>query len=712
MKRLLLYDKNLNHIGAVATATDVERRRRLNSDNEITFVVPMSSDDYNLIQIKGHVKDERGQYYVINDRSRKRDGIKRMVQFDCMHIIFKLADFKFPYASYMEEGFGVNISTLLTSISSATGGKFTFSVDDTFDLKDVKDFGRGNCLQALNKVVEIYGCEIDPDNFVIHIKKQTGMNRGYQARLKKNIMNITFKDASRALVTRLYSQMKDGRTFIDLPSSNLTTEEYNLLNAVPGAIVGGIIKVNYLISPYAGSWSNSTNTYYDGEIINQDIEDPLELLKATRIALREQEVPAIDVDLSAADIHRIDSSEPIVDLGDTIRMFDSEMQINDISARVMELREPLFDPEKQPTFTLANYYLRDYDDIIADLDKSKTIVDNLISGGKVRTASFETFAAQAVNDINNSKSEVIYDARGIVLKSKVIPNDIVVVSSKGLYVSRDNGITADAALTALGLVAEKVIGKLGNFVEIEIGIGNNVFKANAAGIHLGHQLFLSSPFRVDMGGNLVASQATITGTINATGGTFSGDITAIGTITGGTLIGATIKTATSGRRLEFNTDGLKSFDLSGIKRIAIESFSGTDYHELRFYDSAAAWAGTVSGSNLSGVTKFNVVGGNASWMVFGGNKIFVDTGVTEFNFQNVLVTGLIRNISDITGLTSSLNNKAASGASTSSYPVSDSHNHGFDSSDYIQCYNSSGVATIKKQWAPYAGSAPHSHTQN
>ncbi|WP_145988963.1 hypothetical protein [Cohnella abietis] len=96
------------------------------------------------------------------------------------------------------------------------------------------------------------------------------------------------------------------------------------------------------------------------------------------------------------------------------------------------MREPLFNPDKHPSFTLTNYFLRDYNDSIADLDKSKQIVDRIISGGKVVTSALETFAAQAVSDINNPKSEVIYDPRGTVLLSKVNPNDIVVLSSKGL----------------------------------------------------------------------------------------------------------------------------------------------------------------------------------------------------------------------------------------------------------------------------------------
>ncbi|KIL35179.1 hypothetical protein SD71_16280 [Cohnella kolymensis] len=683
MKRLLLYDKNMNQLGAAADATDIERQRRVNSDYTLSFVVPMSSDDYNIAQIKGHVKDDRSQYYVINDRSRKREGVKRMVQFDCMHVMFKLADFKFPYASYIEEAFGVNIATLLNSISAATNGKFSFSVDDKFDLQDIKDFGRGNCLQALNYVVEKYGCEVEPDNFVIHLKKQIGMDRGFQARIRKNIINVNFKDSSRALVTRMFSQMKDGLTFIGLNASNLTQEEYDLLNAVPGAIVGGIIKVNYLISPYAGYWSNTTNSYYDGEIINQEIEDPLELLKSTRKALREQEVPAIEVPLNVADLHKIDREEPEIFLGDTIRMFDSEMQINDISARVMEIKEYPYDPGKQPDITLANYFLRDYDDIIADLDKAKQIVTDIISGGKVRTSAFENFAAQAVHDINNSKSEVIYDPRGIVLQSKVDPNDQVVLSSAGLYITLDGGQTAEAALTAAGLVAEKVVGVLGNFITIEIGSGSNVFKSDQQGIYLGNQSFGSAPFRVNMAGELVATEADITGMIHATGGSFSGDITAYGTITGGTLIGATIKTANGGTRVELSSSGnlVGAYLDNSNYNIIVPNYNGSPAYVLVV---GGGQKGSLSASG-NGVTLFSL--GTAFISASSDIELNANGNVVVPNWSRVYGAG------NIQSLQQALDNKVSASYVDSNFAT----NMAFDQSTRnLKLYSMSGslLATV------------------
>ncbi|PWW06340.1 phage minor structural protein [Paenibacillus cellulosilyticus] len=628
---LTILNKNQEPIGVLPDASDVKRRRRINSDYELSFVLPMTSDDYKKVAIKGHVMDDRGQLFVVNDRARKRDGKKRLVEFTCMHVMFKLTDFKFPYASYIEEAYGVSIETLLTSISAATGGKFTFSLDDSFDLKDIKDFGQGNTLEALNFVLDKYEAEIEPDNFVIHVRKQIGTDRGLQYRYQKNIISNNFKDSSRALTTRLFAQMKDGRTFIGLAASNLTDEEYELLNAVPGAIVDGEIRVNYLISPYAEYWANNTNDYYDNEIIDQDIEDPLELLQLTRKSLREQEVPAIDISVSAAALHRIDEEEPEAYLGDTVTLIDEEMEIDHITARVMEVTDYLFDKDKHPDVSLANFYLRDYYDIIADLNSTKKTVDSIMSGGKVRTNSFENFAAQAVYDIDNSKSQVIYDERGIVLQSLDNPLHQVVMSSGGLYVTEDGGNTAEAALTAMGLVAEKVVGTLGNFIEIEIGSGNNVFKANQTGIHLGHQDFESAPFRVDMLGRLIATQATVTGTINATGGTFSGNIDVTGKISGGVIEGATMRTASSGDYVQL-TSGLATIDL--------------------WIDNAQAFQINRSGGGvlLWSPNNLGMYTHQGDTWYFRSASYF--TGYTEFNagvnFQYASVSGLT--INKVTGL--------------------------------------------------------------
>lgn len=540
MQYLKSFDRNRAPTGLLVASTDVQRRRRLNSDYEISFTVPMTSDDYKeKIIPKGHVQDERGQFYVIQDRARDRSNKVISAQIICTHIMFKMIDFKMPYSEYIDEAYGVHIGVLLDKISAATGGVYSFVVHDTFDLRDVKDWGATTALAALQDTLNLYGCEIEPDNFVIHLYKRIGSDDGFEYRLKKNIISDSFKDGYSNLTTRLYSQMKDGRTFIGLSADFLTTEERSLLQSVPGAIVDNKLAVNYLISPYAQYWTNNVNTFYDGELIDQNIEDPEELLIATREALRKKEMPEFEIGVSAADIYKIDPDQQRPRLGDTVYAYDPDMELQRVSCRVMELTEYPFSMDKHSQATLSNYQMRDDTQVLADLERSKQILNDLLSGGRVRAAAFEEFAKQAVLDINASKSEIIYDSRGIVLQEVDHPNVQMVLTSHGLIITEDGGATARTAITGRGIAAEVIAGVLGNFVRMEIGEGNNITKINPSGISAGHADWASAPFRVDMAGNVVARSITLTGLIEESTMTYS-DIIA------GTVTGALIRTASPG----------------------------------------------------------------------------------------------------------------------------------------------------------------------
>ncbi|QWU17402.1 phage minor structural protein, N-terminal region [Paenibacillus sophorae] len=568
MQYLKSFDRNRSPTGLLVSVTEVQRRRRINSDYELSFMVPMTSDDYKeKIIPKGHVQDERGQFYVVQSRARDRSNKALTAQIVCTHIMFKMIDFKIPYDQYIDEAYGIHISTLLDKISAATGGVYTFVTHDTFDLRDVKDWGRTTALAALQDTVNLYGCEIEPDNFVIHLYKKIGSDKGFQYRLGKNIISDTFKDDSNSLVTRMYSQMKDGRTFIGLSTDNLTVEELSLLQSVPGSIQDGKIMVNYLISPYAQYWTNDVNAFYDGELIDQNIEDPVELLKATREALRKKEMPEFEIGVSAADIHKIDNEEEPAGLGDTVYAYDPDMEMTNISCRVMELTEYPFARDKHSQATLANYMLRDDTQVLADLERSKQVLNDLLSGGRVRASAFEEFAKQAVIDINNSKSEIIYDSRGIVLQDVDDHNIQVIQTSRGIIITEDGGATARTAITGRGIAAEVIAGVLGSFVSMEIGEGNNVTKINTNGISAGHADFNSAPFRLDMAGNLLANSLTanyanilsshfqdgdiVGSSINIGSGRFTvssaGYVYADGGFyTGGTVTGAIIRTADPG----------------------------------------------------------------------------------------------------------------------------------------------------------------------
>lgn len=648
----------------------------------------MTSDEYrDLITLKGHVQDERGQLYVINSRRRNREGKTLTVQVSCSHVMFKLADYKMPYSSYISEAYGVHISQLTDKISAATGGRFTFSIDDTFDLYDVKDWGRTNALEAMNAVISMYVAEVDPDNFVIHLRKKIGGDFGHQYRINKNIVSSSYGDDGSALVTRMYAQMKDGRTWIGQPATILTADERARLAAIPGAIVNGVLQSNYLVSQYAGAWATSDIAYYDGEIIEQNITDVAELVRKTRKALADNEVPALELTVSAADIHKIDASESTVALGDVVYCYDPEMGLANITSRVTELTEYLFDRDKHTQATVANVMTRDFSDIIADLDRAKRIVNDIMSAGTIRTEVFESFAKIAIADINNSKTELVYPPEGgILAQDKTNPLRQVRLTSAGVGVSTDGWNTLRAAITADGVHGERIIGQIGNFSSLSVGSGNNIILLNqTAGMSAGHANFNSAPFRLDFQGNvtmnrLTANSASIfESNLNAStwkDGYFSGNVTALGEITGGILTGALIRTAVSCRRIEMNASGFRSYDANGTARIVIAT-SG----------DAAAAAIVLRDSNGVDIGELNSYASNGTLTMY-GNSIVIGSNNTAnpIRLQGAVtfggaVSGLSLSIGSISGLRAELDSiwNALSGKSSVGHTHTVSvpnHNHG------------------------------------
>ncbi|OMF90346.1 phage tail protein [Paenibacillus sp. FSL R7-0337] len=172
----------------VASIDVQRRRRRLNSHYEISFKVPMTTDDYEeMIIPEGHVQDERGQFYVVQTRARDRSNKVINTQIICTHIMFKIIDLKMPYSDYIYEAYGIHISVLLDKISAATDGVYTFVVHNTFDLRDMKDSGATIVLAALQHTVNLCVCEIKPGNFIIHLYNRIGSDNGFEYRLKRNV---------------------------------------------------------------------------------------------------------------------------------------------------------------------------------------------------------------------------------------------------------------------------------------------------------------------------------------------------------------------------------------------------------------------------------------------------------------------------------------------------------------------------------------------
>ncbi|WP_340017455.1 hypothetical protein [Paenibacillus sp. FSL K6-1318] len=100
------------------------------------------------------------------------------------------------------------------------------------------------------------------------------------------------------------------------------------------------------------------------------------------------------------------------------------------------------------------------------------------------------------------KTELIYPPEGgILAQEKTNPLEQVRLTSKGIGISTDGWKSIRAVITARGVVAEQVIGQLGNFVSMLIGNGEDIVQINTKGIAAGASSFNNAPFRLNMKGD-------------------------------------------------------------------------------------------------------------------------------------------------------------------------------------------------------------------
>jgi hypothetical protein len=137
----------------------------------------------------------------------------------------------------------------------------------------------------------------------------------------------------------------------------------------------------------------------------------------------------------------------------------------------------------------------------------------------------------------------------------ITPNGIIGATSgtTKLAILNDGTATFAGALAATGGTFGTITGG-----SIDIGSGATSWHVDSAGnMWAGNAAFASAPFRVSNAGALTASSGTFSGTLSAAGGT-------LGTITSGTITGATVQTATSGQRVEITfAGGLKAYPATG-----------------------------------------------------------------------------------------------------------------------------------------------------
>ncbi|MEK4115616.1 hypothetical protein NST44_05360 [Paenibacillus sp. FSL W8-0919] len=125
-------------------------------------------------------------------------------------------------------------------------------------------------------------------------------------------------------------------------------------------------------------------------------------------------------------------------------------------------------------------------------------------------------------------------------------------------------------------------------------------------------------------------------------------------LTGGTVTGALIRTGSSGRRIEVDAQGLRTYDGNGQNRIRINTGSDSGVAAIVFNGSSGSYAGEINSYQNGGLTIFSddiTIGSNntANPIRIQGAATFA--GPVRFNST---VSGISINVSDVYGLSATL----------------------------------------------------------
>ena len=240
---------------------------------------------------------------------------------------------------------------------------------------------------------------------------------------------------------------------------------------------------------------------------------------------------------------------------------------------------------------------------------ANTITSNEIQTGTITAsdlASTITFNAQlvqssqfAANSLTGwallANGDCIFNSgtfRGSLAVTGTLSAGTTVIYANGAIVTDNFNVTSAGVLSATGA---NISGQL--------NAGNTTIYSNGA--------IVTSNFNVTSLGVLSATGANISGPLNVSDGTFSGSITANGTITGGTISGATIvggsltsNTNTSGDRVVISGNQLNLYN---------ESFNGIS--KIIFNNSSASWLGRIEGNGTGVTIVANGQTGNAEFAV-------------------------------------------------------------------------------------------------
>lgn len=437
-----------------------KRNRRVNGEKIISFLIlPTEGNQHSFPMVQEEHKVEfKNETYVIKSLTERTIGNTYYKQVECIHDFFVNMINKQKYEVHNGS---MQFLDALDFIFKDTG--YQPVAIENFYAKDFQNFGKDNRLALLKKVLERYKAEMSIDKNQVRFQTKIGEDTDFQFRYNFNIKTFERNVDTKNLGTYIRGYGADG-LMREYTSPN--KEKFGFLEATQ---------------------------------INDDRFTTTEGLdRALREAI--QDTPLVSITIDFVDLRKAGYPYIVPNEGDRVLLIYEPMDV-DIETRIMEIEEE-YDANLDPIscrVTLANYR-KDFAGTLLQ-NVNKTIGEIVTDDGKIKYNVLDEAVKLATEAIKSAQTELTFE-NGILAIDKENKNNMVIINSNGVGISRDGGHTIKEALTYKGLVAS--VGIVGSFSANNIKSGTidaedvKVINLKADDIVSGILRSRNNRFRIDL----------------------------------------------------------------------------------------------------------------------------------------------------------------------------------------------------------------------
>lgn len=454
----------------------VNHSRKVNGEKTITFLAVPNENNKNAFDTVTNesIVTFENEPYVIKKVQEKSVGNTYLKSVEAVHQFFNEMINSFQYDLHTGSQ---TFFAALTRVFQPT--PYTFSIEDTFTAETFENFGRDSCLSLFKNVLERYQAEFEVVGYQVYLKRKIGEDTGFQLRWKHNIKAIDKEVDTQDLSTVI-------KGFGGKPSEEGVypiQREYR----------SNVDRFGEKHAAAVYDESTSTAAGMDAKLKRTLVDEPQ---------------LSITVDIATVE-------GDVKNEGDRGFIIYEPMNI-EVAARAVELAETYEIINKKwrvvkTAVTLSNFKNR-LSDTITRFGQTTKKVDRLFNGTETLPFSVLPEAMRiAAEAINNSLTEVQYPAgQGIVLQD---PNNkllMVRLTSAGIGLSTDGGVTYRSALTGAGIVTNELVAGIIRTNNIQIVGEKDLFYWNGEGLFAYDPSDLSRFVRINSKGIYMAKgSATI-----------------------------------------------------------------------------------------------------------------------------------------------------------------------------------------------------------